>query len=172
MSTGGAAGGRGPASGVATGLAALVAALLVVLLVWPDGDLMNRAVVRVYVFFLGLGMPQSVRPEVYAVLLNVAVFVLLGWLGVALAGWPAVRTAIGLTVLSAAIELFQALPGMGRDPSLLDVACNALGAGIGVTVASVVRRRRAGVAGATLDQPGVDQGGHERRDVGGDHLGR
>ena len=46
MSRGDADGGRGPASAVVAGLAALVAALLVALLLWPDGDLVNRAVQR------------------------------------------------------------------------------------------------------------------------------
>ncbi len=82
------------------------------------------------------------------------------------------RTAVGLTLFSAAVELLQALPVVSRDPSLLDVACNALGAGIGVAGASVVGRRRAADPGAAHDQAGVDQPGDERRDVGGDHLGR
>ena len=173
MSGGGAGSGpRGPASRLAIVLTVLLAAVLVALLLWPDGELVNRVVVRVYVFFLDLGVPASVTPETYGVLLNIAGFVLLGWLGVAVARWPAVRTAVGLTVLSAAVELVQALPWMGRDPSLLDVACNALGAGIGVTVASVVRGHRGGSGDLTDHQAGVDQPGDERRDVGGDHLGR
>ena len=161
--------GRGPR--VARVLAVVVAVALVAVLLWPDGEAVNRAVVRLYVFFLDRGMPSSVTPEAYAVLLNVVGFAVLGAIGVTLLRWPPVRVALVLTAFSAAVELVQALPAVGRDPSLVDVACNALGAVIGVVAASVVRRRRNGGDGTAHDQTGIHEPGDERRDVGGDHLG-
>ena len=166
--------GSGPAGRgrrVATVLAAVLAVALVAVLLWPDGAAVNRGVVRIYVFLLDRGMPPSVTPEAYAVLLNVLAFAVLGAIGVGLLRWPPVRVALLLSAFSAAVELAQALPSVGRDPSLLDVACNALGAVVGVAVASVVRRRRDGRSGAAHDQAGVHETGDERRHVGGDHLG-
>ena len=56
--------GRGSAGRrVGTVLAVGVAVLLVAVLLWPDGEAVNRAVVRVYVFFLDRGMPQAVTPD-------------------------------------------------------------------------------------------------------------
>lgn len=156
---------------LATPLAVLLAVLLVALLLWPDGHAVNRGVVRLYVFLLDHGMPSSVTPETYAVLLNVVVFAVLGALGVTLLRWPPVRVALALTAFSVAVELVQALPSVDRDPSVLDVACNALGAVGGVVVASVVGRRRQGGHGPAPDQAGIHEPGDERRDVGGDHLG-
>jgi len=166
--------GSGPAGRgrrVATVLAVVLAVVLVAVLLWPDGPAVNRGVVRLYVFFLDRGMPSSVTPEAYAVLLNVLAFAVLGAIGVALLRWPPVRVALLLTAFSAAVELAQALPSVGREPSLLDVACNSLGAVIGVVVASVVRRGRNGGGGAAHDQTGIHESADERRDVGGDHLG-
>ena len=166
--------GPGPAGRgrrVATVLAVVLAVVLVVVLLWPDGPAVNRGVVRLYVFFLDRGMPSSVTPEAYAVLLNVLAFAVLGAIGVALLRWPPVRVALLLTAFSAGVELAQALPSVGREPSLLDVACNSLGAVIGVVVASVVRRGRNGGDGTPHDQTGIHQSADERRDVGGDHLG-
>jgi glycopeptide antibiotics resistance protein len=162
----------GPGRRVATGAAVVLAVLLTALLLWPDGEVVRRGVVRVYVFFLERGMPPRVTPEVYAVLLNVAVFVPPGWIGVAVLRRPPLRVALALTAFSAAVELTQALPAVGRDSSLLDVACNALGAVTGVVAASVVSRRGLGHGtGAAVDQARVDQTGDERRDVGRDQLG-
>jgi hypothetical protein len=144
--------------------------VVLVVLLWPDGLALNRAVVRLYVVLLGRGMPRSVTPEVYAVLLNVLLFVLLGWLGVALLRFPAARVAAALVGFSIAVELFQALPGIGRDPSLLDVACNTLGALLGAWAGSVVRRHPGHGEGAAGDEPGGDQPVDEGRGVGGDRL--
>jgi glycopeptide antibiotics resistance protein len=160
-----------PGRRVAIGLAAGLAAGLAVVLLWPDGEAVRQAVLRVYVFFLHRGMPASVTPDVYAVVLNVVAFVPLGWVGVVLLRWSVPRVVLVLVALSAAVELLQALPGVGRDPSLLDVACNSLGAVIGALTASLVRRRRDGRLAAVADQARVDQSGDERRDVGGDRLG-
>ena len=165
------AGPAGRGRRVATVLAAVLAVAFVAVLLWPDGPAVNRGVVRLYVFFLDLGMPASVTPEAYAVLLNVLGFAVLGAIGVALLRWPPVRVALLLTAFSAAVELVQTLPSIGRDPSVLDVACNVLGAVIGVVAASVVRRRRLGGDTTAHDQAGIHEAGDERRDVGGDHLG-
>jgi len=167
--------GRGPSGRrhrSAVVAAVVLAVLLLVLLLWPDGWFLNRGFVRLYVFLLDRGVPQALTPEAYAVVANVAVFVPLGWIGVALLRWPPVRVVLALTAFSAGVELVQALPAVARDPSLLDVGCNTLGAAIGVVGASVVRRRRHHGGDAAHDQAGVDQPGDERRDVGGDQLGR
>ena len=161
----------GPGRRVAIVLAAALAVVLALVLLWPDGEEVRQAVLRVYVFFLHRGMPAAVTPDVYAVVLNVVAFVPLGWVGVLLLRWPVPRVVLALVALSAAVELLQALPGVGRDPSLLDVACNSLGAVIGALTASLVRRRRDGRHAAVGDQARVDQAGDERRDVGGDGLG-
>lgn len=153
-------------------LTVVVVALLAVVLLWLDGGVVNRAVVRLYVVLLDRGMPPRVTPDVYAVLLNVALFVPLGWLGVSVLRWPPVPVVLGLAAFSAAVELVQALPAVGRDASLADLACNALGAALGAAGASVVRRRRGRLdrAAGTGDQAGGDQPVDEGRDVRGDHL--
>lgn len=153
-------------------LTVVVVVLLGAVLLWPDGGAVNRAVVRLYVTLLDLGMPAWVTPDVYAVLLNVVLFVPLGWLGVSLLRRSPARVVLGLAVFSAAIELVQALPALGRDASVGDFLCNTLGAALGAVGASVVHRRRRRLdrpAGAG-DQPGVDQPVDEGRDVRGDHL--
>ena len=113
----------------ASALAVVLTVLTVAVLLWPDGWVVNRGVVRVYVFFLERGMPQRVTPEDYAVLLNVAVFVPLGWIGVAMLRWPPAGVAWSLTAASAAVELVQALPAFGRDPSLLATSAVTTSAG-------------------------------------------
>ncbi|MBM6399149.1 VanZ family protein [Phycicoccus sonneratiae] len=145
---------------VATVLALVFAVLLGGVLLWPDGSLVNRAVVEVYVVLLHAGVPSSVRPEHYAAALNVLAFVPLGWLGVA---WlrrrvPVVVLALG--GLSAAVEAVQLLPVLHREATLLDVACNTAGALLGALAGSLVREQPTG-------EELVDEG----RDVGGDHLG-
>jgi len=171
MADGTGEGGTSTGRGLARALAVLVVAGLTALLLWPDGLALNRFVVQVYVFFLQRGMPPSVTPEDYAVLLNVLAFALLGMLGVlVLRGSPG-RVVASLVAFSVVVELFQAIPGVARDPSLLDVACNALGAGVGVALASLVRphpRHGDDVAG---EQAGGDQPVDEGRDVGGERLG-
>lgn len=169
----GVTGGRPPgrAHRVAAAVAVVLTVLLVVLLLWPDGFAVNRAGVRVYTFFLDRGVPPSVTPEAYAVALNVAVFVPLGWIGVSMLRWPPVRVVLALVAFSAAVELVQALPAVARDPSLLDVGCNALGAVLGALAASLRRRRRRHRHGATGDQARVDQPVDEGGDVGGDRFG-
>jgi len=156
---------------LAAAVSVVVVVLLLGLLLWPDGLALNRAVVRLYVFFLERGMPAAVTPDVYAVLLNVLVFALLAGIGVlVLRRRPLPVTGV-LVAFSVAVELFQALPGVARDPSLLDVACNALGAALGAGLASVLRPHAGRGDGGSGDQAGVDQPGHEGRDVGGERLG-
>jgi glycopeptide antibiotics resistance protein len=151
-------------------LTVVVVVLLGVVLLWPDGGVVNRAVVRLYVVLLDRGMPAWVTPDVYAGLLNVVLFVPLGWLGVSLLRWPPVRVVLGLAAFSAAVELVQALPALGRDASVGDLVCNTLGAALGAAGASVVHRRRLDGAAGAGDQPRGDQPVDEGRDVRGDHL--
>lgn len=122
-----------------TAVAAVLALLLALVLLWPDGYVVNRAVVRVYVFFLERGMPQAVTPEHYATLLNVLAFVPLGWLGVAALRRRIVTTVLVLGGLSALVELVQLLPLLGREASVLDVVCNTGGALLGAVLGSLTR---------------------------------
>lgn len=120
------------------GLALVLAVLLLPVLLWPDGEAVRRVVVDVYVFFLERGMPQAVRPEHYAALLNVLVFVPLGWLGVAALHRRVGTTVVALAAVSGLVELVQLLPLLDRQSSLVDVACNTAGAALGALAASRV----------------------------------
>lgn len=132
----------------ATVLAAVLLAGVLAVLLWPEGWSLNRAVVAVYVFFLHLGVPASVTPEAYAVVLNVLAFVPLGWLGVVLLRWRPVVVVGALATLSVLVELVQGLPGVSRDPSALDVVLNGAGAVLGAGIGHLTRRRpRGGSAG-------------------------
>ena len=78
-------------------------------------------------------------PEDYGRLLNVLLFVPVGltlawWLD-SLWGW-AVPLALGLSLL---IEVVQGIPGNSRLASLDDVACNAIGACLGVVTVAGLR---------------------------------
>ncbi len=144
-----------------TALALVLAVLLGVGLLWPDGAVVNRAVVRVYVVLHRAGVPDGVGPPAYAAVLNVLAFVPLAWLGVVALGWR-VRTVVGLlSAASVTVELLQLLPVLDREPSLLDVACNSAGALVGALVGSRVAR----------EHPRVEELVEERRDVGGDGPG-
>lgn len=145
---------------VGTVLALVFAVLLGGVLFWPDGSLVNRAVVEVYVVLLNAGVPPSVRPEHYGAALNVVAFVPLGWLGVA---WLRRRVLVVVAVLAAfstSVELLQLLPFLHRDATPLDVACNTAGALLGALLGSLVR-----------DEPAVDEPVDEGRDVGRHDLG-
>ena len=163
--------GTSTGAGLARALAVLVVVGLTALLLWPDGFALNRFVVQVYVFFLERGMPPSVTPEDYAVLLNVLAFALLGMLGVLVLRGSAARVVAALVAFSVGVELFQAIPGVARDPSLLDVACNAVGAVVGVALASLVRPHPGRGDDVAGDEAGVDQPVDEARDVGSERLG-
>ena len=147
----------------------MVSALLLValagLLLWPDGEALRRLLLDVYLFGLRHGVPGWIGPEVYAAALNVLVFVPLGWVGVAVLRRRPATVALGLLVLSATVELAQALPVLGRVPSLLDVACNAAGGLVGALLASVVGR------GDEDEDAGIDEPGDERLHSGPDGRG-
>ncbi len=143
-----------------TGVAVVLAVLLVPVLLWPDGEAVRRVVVDGYVLLLERGMPQQIRPEHYAALLNVLAFVPLGWLGVAALRVRVLTAVLVLAGLSGAVELVQLLPVMERQASLLDVACNTAGAAVGAFVASRVRQ-----------DAGRDEVVDEPRDVVRDDLG-
>ncbi len=123
---------------VGTVVAAVVAVALGGVLLWPDGWAVNRLVVRIYVFFLDLGVPRAVTPDDYATALNVLAFVPLGWLGVsALRRSPVLVVAV-LAAASALVETAQLWPGLGRQASLADLACNTAGAAVGAVLASAL----------------------------------
>ncbi|WP_392544990.1 VanZ family protein [Oryzobacter telluris] len=127
---------------VAAGVTAVIGLGVLAVLLWPDGYAVNRAIVAVYVVFQRLGVPGSVTPEVYAAVLNVLAFVPLGWLGVvALRRRPSAVFA-ALVLMSVGVEAVQALPGLARDPSVVDVVLNGLGAALGVGLGTLVRSRR------------------------------
>ncbi len=142
-----------------TVLAALLGVALGTVLLWPDGALVNRGVVAVYVFMLyRVGVPAWVGPEHYAAALNVLALVPFGWLGVV---WLRRRVVLVVAVLGGAsvlVETLQLLPVLHRQASLLDVACNTGGALLGALAGSLVVRHEA--AGDEL----VDEGSHVGRD--------
>ena len=150
-----------------TAVAVGAAVVLVGILLWPDGWAVNRLVVRVYVVFLDLGVPPAVTPEHYAALLNVLAFVPLGWLGVAVLRRRPWVVVAALGAASALVETAQLWPGLRREPSLVDVACNVAGAALGVLAASVVAgRARRRVDG--LEDAGGDEVVDEAPDPRGD----
>ena len=67
--------------------------------------------------------------------------------------------------LSLAIEVFQRVPEVGRDSTLDDVACNVIGASLGVVVVAVLRSARAPVDASGGEQAlgGGDEAGAEPR---------
>jgi glycopeptide antibiotics resistance protein len=85
--------------------------------------------------------PAWMGPEDFGRLLNVAFFVPVGvllawWLG---PHWGyATPLAVGLSFL---IEIVQRVPDVGRDSTLDDVACNAVGASLGVVAVAILRSR-------------------------------
>jgi len=157
----------GRALGVGTALVVLVGGALLLLLLWPDGESVRQLLLRLYLFGLHHGVPGSVNPDVYATVLNVVVFVPPGWLGVVLLRRRVLTVWLSLLAASAAVELVQALPWLGREASLLDVACNGAGALLGAVLGSAtVRRRRRDDDDARVGQPA-----DERQDPGA-HAGR
>jgi glycopeptide antibiotics resistance protein len=121
----------------------------------PIASSLDRLSLKLYAFF-GVHhslAPAWVTPEDYGRLLNVVFFVPVGltlawWLG-ARWGW-----AMPLAVcLSLAIEVAQRLPEVGRDSTLDDVACNVIGASLGVVVVAVLRSASAS-ASAPVDPSG------------------
>ncbi len=133
---------RGTALRVSTVLAVAAALVVLAVLLWPDGYAVNRGIVAVYVFFLQLGVPLWVTPETYAAVLNVIAFVPLGWLGVVALRRRPVVVAASLVAFSVAVELAQTLPGLARDPSVVDVVLNGLGGALGVGLGVLASRSR------------------------------
>ena len=86
--------------------------------------------------------PDRMTPQDYGRLLNIAFFVPVGallawWLG---PHWGyATPLAVGLSLF---VEVVQRLPDVARDSSLDDVACNAVGASLGVVAVAILRSTR------------------------------
>lgn len=154
--------GRRVGGAAAMVLAVVLAVVLGALLLWPDGEAVRRLLLDVYLFGLQRGVSPRVGPEVYAAALNVLAFVPLGWIGVALLRRRAVTVAVVLVALSTGAELAQATAWLGRDPNVLDVACNGAGAVLGVLLASVGRGRH--------DDAGIHEPGDEPLHPGPDRL--
>ena len=135
----------------------VLAVALGLLLLWPDGEAVRQVVLRIYLFGLHRGVSARIGPEVYATVLNVLAFVPIAWLGVAVLHRRPTTVVLVLVALSALAELVQATPWLGRQPSLLDVLCNATGAVVGALLGS----RRGGVPDEH-DDTGLDEPGDER----------
>jgi glycopeptide antibiotics resistance protein len=121
-------------------VAALYAAGLLWLVVLADSWSLNRLTVRLYVALQGVA-PVGAMPEHYGVLLNVLLFVPLGWLlvrGIRMRWWVA-TAACG--VVSALIEVGQHLY-LDRQSQLGDVAANLLGGLVGAAIAALGLARR------------------------------
>jgi glycopeptide antibiotics resistance protein len=129
---------------VVRALAMGVAAVLTVLLLWPDGAAVRLVILRIYLFGLHHGVPSSLGPEFYAAVLNVLVFVPIGWAGVVLLRRRPLTVSLAILAMSAGVELVQTLPVLARQPSVVDVVCNSLGGLVGALVGAAttwLRRR-------------------------------
>jgi VanZ like family len=130
--------------GAVGGLLLLCVAGVLAIAFGPFGPFLDRLTIHLHEL-LGNRLhiaPHWVTAKVYGRALNVAFFVpvgvLLAWWFGALWGW-AVPLAVALSVL---VEAGQwALPSLGRDPDLGDIACNAVGACIGAVVVAIWRPR-------------------------------
>ena len=120
--------------------------VLLLLVMTPISWVLNRLTVRLYVVGAYDLHQRWLLPEHVGYLLNVLLFVPFGALVVLIARWPWWEAALVATALSAAIEIVQYLPVLGREATLVDVVCNALGGLLGAMAAALVlqRRRRAG----------------------------
>ena len=113
----------------------------------PIASRLEHLSLRLYTFF-GVHhaiAPPWVTPEDYSRLLNVAFFVPVG---LTLAWWLGDRWGWAMPIavlLSLGIEVLQRVPEVGRDSTLDDVACNVIGASLGVVVVAVLRSARAPV---------------------------
>ena len=106
---------------VVRAVAVIATVALAALLLWPDGEAVRMVILRIYLFGLHRGVPARFGPEFYAAVLNVLVFVPIGWAGVVLLRRRALTVALAIFALSATVELVQALPVLGRHPSVVDV---------------------------------------------------
>ena len=120
--------------------------VLLLLVMTPISWVLNRLTVRLYVVGAYDLHQRWLLPEHVGYLLNVLLFVPFGALVVLIARWPWWEAALVATAVSAAIEIVQYLPMLGREATLVDVVCNALGGLLGAMAAALVlqRRRRAG----------------------------
>jgi len=134
----------GPRTGRVLAVAAGCAGFAVLFL-WPGAGPVEWVVDALYDVLLAHGVSPHVLPDDYGAALNVVAFVPLGWLGVSRLRWHPARVVLALVGLSVAIEAVQELPWLDRASSVQDVACNTLGAVIGVALGSVAlaRSRRA-----------------------------
>jgi glycopeptide antibiotics resistance protein len=125
-------------------LSAAYGGWLMVLVLTPISPVLNDLTVRLYMIYrYDLSLPGNVLPQDFGYLLNVLLFIPVGWIVVLV-----VRRSFGVAVLfavlvSMAIELVQLVPALHRDATLSDVITNALGGLIGAGVAGYVRKRRA-----------------------------
>ena len=119
--------------------------VLLLLVMTPISWVLNRLTVRLYVVGAYDLHQRWLLPEHVGYLLNVLLFVPFGALVVLIARWPWWEAALVATAVSAAIEIVQYLPMLGREATLVDVVCNALGGLLGAMAAALVlqRRRRA-----------------------------
>lgn len=116
-------------------VAAIYAAVLIWLVIFADAWSLNRLTVWMYVQMLGIA-PQNTSPEHYGALLNVLLFVPLGWLLVRLTplSWWLAAATCGL--VSSTVELAQYL-FLDRQSSWGDVVANLLGGLVGAVVAAL-----------------------------------
>lgn len=117
---------------------------------WPSPvdegvDVLNSWPVRL--LESALGLPRPTGYDVVQTAANVALFVPLGWLAVALAGTRWWQVTVAAFVLSAGIELGQAWLRPERFATVSDVVANTVGAAVGALLASALlgRRERVGV---------------------------
>ena len=127
-------------AGRVLGIAAACAGFAVLFL-WPGAGPVEWVVDALYNFLLAHGVSSHVLPDDYGAALNVVAFVPLGWLGVSRLHWHPALVVLGLVALSVGIEAAQALPWLERTSSVQDVACNTLGAVIGVALGSLALAR-------------------------------
>lgn len=107
------------------------------------GTELHGLTVRLYVFFRSTVplAPDWVRPEDYGLLLNVLLFVPLGAGLALLTGWSWWRVTLVCALASTAFEAIQLL--LPREPDVLDVLTNTLGAMVGAVAVIAFERHRA-----------------------------
>lgn len=112
------------------------------LLLWPNGEMVRQALLKVYFFGLNdVGIPVTITPEDYATLANALLFLPLTLLAILLLGR---RRALLVSVLGVGagflVEFLQAHLGLARVGELSDALLNAGGALAGVIVGAVLLR--------------------------------
>ena len=124
-------------------MAVAYAVALALLVFGPWGWALNRATVRLYVFFRSdlPVAPTGALPEHYGLVLNVLLFVPLGAAVVLLTGWSWWSVTLLAAAGSATIEVVQGL-WLDRQGSLSDVAANTLGGLLGALAVSLLARAR------------------------------